>query len=137
MAKKLKINEKAAHYAKDAHDLKPVFHLLGLMNKKLDNLAAPLGGGAGGCTLNTKQKVEAVVIAALQIRFPSQPIQTTTKLDDDLGMDSDAAATLLPGMMMDAVEGYGCHSRLGSDDYGAMKTVQGIIDAIWSDLQDH
>jgi acyl carrier protein len=76
------------------------------------------------------------VIAALQIRFPTQPIQTTTKLDDDLGMDSDAAATLLPGMMMGAVEGYGCHSRLGSDDYSSMGTVQDIIDAIWDDLQD-
>ena len=88
------------------------------------------------CTLDTKEKVAAVVIAALQLRFPDIEITPTTKLDDDLGLDGDAAATLLPGMMRQATRDGGCETRLGSEAYRSLKTVQDIVDAIREDLKD-
>jgi hypothetical protein len=38
--------------------------------------------------------------------------------------------------MMEATDDGGCETRLGSDDYRPMKTVQDIIDGIWEDLKD-
>jgi hypothetical protein len=87
------------------------------------------------CTLDSKGKVEAVVVAALQIRYPHIPIKPSTKLDDDLGMDEEARAAILPGWMREATRRGGCETRLGSNAYRRTKTVQDIIDAIWNDLQ--
>ena len=89
-----------------------------------------------GCRLNTAEKVAAVVIGAIQLRFPRQLITPKTTIDDDLGLDGDAAATLFPGMMRQATRDGGCETRLGSGSYRPLKTVQDIIDAIWKDLKD-
>jgi len=92
---------------------------------------------ADSCTLDTVDEVEAVVIAALQLRFPHIAIESKTKLGDSgLGMTPEAQAVLLPGMMRDATSDGGCQTRLGSGSYRKMSTVQDIIDAIWADLQD-
>jgi len=87
------------------------------------------------CRLDTEAKVEAVVIGALQLRYPHYKITPKTKLDETVG-DEDARATLLPGWMMEATDDGGCETRLGSEDYRPMKTVQDIVDGIWEDLKD-
>ena len=87
------------------------------------------------CTLDSKGKVEAVVVAALQIRYPHIAIKSSTKLDGDLGMDEEARAAILPGWMREATRRGGCETRLGSNAYRKMKAVQDITDAIWKDLQ--
>jgi hypothetical protein len=87
------------------------------------------------CTLDTQQKVQVVVIAALQIRYPHKTIKTTTKLDDELGMDAEARAAILPGWMREATRRGRCETRLGSGAYRTMTTVRNIIDGIWKDLQ--
>lgn len=93
--------------------------------------------GAPGehCTLDSKEKVQAVVVAAIQIRYPHVTIKPATKLDEDLGMDEEARAAILPGWMREATRRGGCETRLGSGAYRRTKTVQNIIDAIWKDLQ--
>jgi hypothetical protein len=88
------------------------------------------------CTLDTEKKVEAVVIAEIQVHFPKKKVTAGTKIDDDLGLDPEGAATLLPGWMIQATHDGGCETRLGSESYRSMEMVQDIIDAIWADLKD-
>jgi hypothetical protein len=87
------------------------------------------------CTLDTREEVEAVVIAALQLRYPHFEITSATKLEDTVG-GPDARAAFLPGWMIEATIDGGCRTRLGSDDYRPMKTVKDIVDKIWEDLKD-
>jgi hypothetical protein len=106
------------------------------MTKKASNSPKPAAErGQAQCSLDTKDEVEAIVVAYLQIRYPHYRITPATKLDDTVG-DAEARATLLPGWMMEATSDGGCETRLGSEDYRVMSTVQDIIDKIWDDLKD-
>ncbi len=89
------------------------------------------------CTLDTRDEVQVVVIARMQIDWPEIEITPQTKLGDGgLGMDGDAKGDYFYPAMRRATRDGGCQTRLSPADYADFKTVKDVIDGIWEDLQD-